>query len=543
MYCDFFGFKELPFAITPNPRFIFLSKHHREAFAHLLYGIDNHAGFIEFTGEVGSGKTTTLRALLSQLDENKYRTAYIFNPSLSSDELLRSINREFGIKITGSIDELMHALNQFLLWENAFGRTIVLVIDEAQNLDPKVLEQIRMISNLETDTDKLIQIVLSGQPELATLLEGNNLRQLSQRITVRFQLAPLDFEDMRAYIDHRLEIAGGWKAVSISPAALKKILRFSNGLPRLINILCDRVLLIAYADETRDISDRMVSKAIRELRRGKSSAKKQLTWKILAVFLLAVSLAGLGYLVGNRTISESQESAQPSNQKPKVSVNNLHASHAALARELGPQSEVASSIIGFNLLAKEWNVRPVTGYRDISVNRGLEVIAARRGLRILQFRGNLDELLQIDSPCILELSLPGVTGNRYLALIEHTNGQFIVGAPQSNYTHLSDSELTGIWTGRAFIPWRNLHKLPDHIELSSNAAQIGMLQQMLVQAGTLSSKPSNAFDHATREAVKNFQVSRHLPADGVPGPHTLILLYRASKSVTEPSLTNRRKKS
>lgn len=537
MYCDFFGFKELPFAITPNPRFIFLSKHHREAFAHLLYGIDSHAGFIEFTGEVGSGKTTTLRALLSQLDENKYRTAFIFNPSLSSDELLRSINREFGIQATGTIDELMHALNQFLLWENAFGRTIVLVIDEAQNLDPKVLEQIRMISNLETDTDKLIQIVLSGQPELATLLEGDNLRQLSQRITVRFQLAPLDFEDMQAYIDHRLEIAGGWKAVSISPPALKKILRYSNGLPRLINILCDRVLLVAYADETREISERMVSKAIRELQRDSKKTKKIRLSKILAACLLAVSLAGSGYLIGLNTKSELKSQNHSNNQQSKPPIYNLQVTNADLARDLGPQSEIATAIVGFNQLAKEWNVRVVSDYRGKSVKSGLEMIATRRGLRILQFNGTLGELRQIGLPCILELSLPGIKGSRYLALIAESNGHFVAALSQSDRKHLSVAEISGIWTGNAYIPWRNLYKLPDRIDLSANAAQIGKFQQMLVKAGAMNSKPTNAYDQTTIDAVKKFQASRNLPADGIPGHQTLLLLYRASRTVTEPSLT------
>jgi len=164
MYCEFYGFREKPFNITPNPRFLFLSKHHREAFAHLLYGIDNHAGFIKLTGEVGTGKTTVLRTLFEQLDERGHRTALIFNPCLTAQELMRSINREFGIPWEGlNSSELLDSLNRFLLDENTSGRTVVLVIDEAQNLEPQVLEQIRLISNLETKTDKLIQIVLAGR--------------------------------------------------------------------------------------------------------------------------------------------------------------------------------------------------------------------------------------------------------------------------------------------------------------------------------------------------------------------------------------------
>jgi general secretion pathway protein A len=241
MYCDFFGFTEKPFAITPNPRFIFLSKNHKEVFAHLLYGIRNHCGFIEINGEEGTGKTTALRTLLNQLESDSYRLALIFNPSLSAQELLRSVNAEFGIESTApSVADLLSTLNSFLLRENAAGRTVVLVIDEAQNLQPEVLEQIRLLSNLETETDKLIQIILVGQPELGAILERPELRQLSQRITVRFHLRPMDFDDACAYIRHRLDVAGCRDSEIFSPRAIRKIYRFAKGFPRLINILCDR---------------------------------------------------------------------------------------------------------------------------------------------------------------------------------------------------------------------------------------------------------------------------------------------------------------
>jgi len=210
MYLDLHGFREKPFNLTPDPRFVFLSKNHRETFAHLLYGINNRVGFISLTGEVGSGKTTVLRALLSQLDADHYRTALIFNPCLSAPELLQNINRELGIPThTSNSSGLLDALNVFLLQQNAEGRTVVLVIDEAQNLEAPVLEQIRLISNLETDKEKLIQIVLSGQPELIEILERKEMRQLGQRITVRYHLQPIDFQDTVNYVNHRLVVAGG----------------------------------------------------------------------------------------------------------------------------------------------------------------------------------------------------------------------------------------------------------------------------------------------------------------------------------------------
>src|SRR4030043_18183 len=233
MYLDFHGFREKPFNLTPDPRFVFLSKTHKEAFAHLLYGINNRAGFIALTGEVGSGKTTVLRALLNQLDADHHRTALIFNPYLSPAELLQNINREFGIQTNPSDhSSSLDVLNLFLLQQNAEGRTVVLIIDEAQDLEAPVLEQIRLISNLETDREKLIQIVLSGQPELAQILKRNEMRQLSQRIIVRYHLQPMDFEDTVHYISHRLQVAGGTDGLIFSNGGRKPKYKKSQGLPR-----------------------------------------------------------------------------------------------------------------------------------------------------------------------------------------------------------------------------------------------------------------------------------------------------------------------
>jgi general secretion pathway protein A len=267
MYQDYFGFREPPFTLTPNPEFLFLSRCHQEAYAHLLYAIEARAGFIELSGEVGTGKTTLVRTLLTQLSSETYKSALIFNPTLSPLGLLQEINREFGLPFsTSESRELHQTLNEFLLRENGENRTVVLVIDEAQNLSRDVLEQVRLISNLETEREKLIQIVLVGQPELRVLLAREDLRQLSQRITVRYHLERMDEGDIHAYIRHRIRIAAeGREPVSFSNPAVKKICGYSKGLPRLINSVCDRALLLAYTKDAREISGAMVAAAISDL--------------------------------------------------------------------------------------------------------------------------------------------------------------------------------------------------------------------------------------------------------------------------------------
>ena len=265
LYNEFYGFREAPFNLTPDPRFLFFSDQHREAFNHILFGIRERKGFIQITGEVGAGKTTICRAILQQLGPS-YRTALILNPSLTSAQLLRGILIELGLR-PKKLDRVasLDALNHFLLEQASRGDDVVLLIDEAQDLDAELLEQVRLLSNLETDQRKLLQIVLIGQPELRDKLNETGLRQLRQRITVRFHLMPLSREEARRYIAHRLRVAGASGRPIFTSWALWAIHRYSRGVPRLINAVCDKALLYGFVNETDQLTVRSVRQAVREL--------------------------------------------------------------------------------------------------------------------------------------------------------------------------------------------------------------------------------------------------------------------------------------
>lgn len=265
MYKDFFGLKEKPFNVTADPNFLFFSKKHREAFEHLIYGIKEKKGFLEITGEIGTGKTTLCRALLNQLDE-KARTAFILNSNLPEVQLLSAIVTDFGLEIKPKTKiNILSELNRYLIEQLKLGYNVVLIIDEAQNLRAAQLEQIRLLSNLETNKEKLIQIILVGQPELKAKLDSPDLEQLRQRIAVRYHILPLDRTEVDDYIYHRLHVAGSDGNIKFGPDAISEIYGYSGGIPRLINMVCDRALLLGFVTETKDISMDMIKQAVEEI--------------------------------------------------------------------------------------------------------------------------------------------------------------------------------------------------------------------------------------------------------------------------------------
>jgi len=557
MYLEYYGFQDRPFNQTPDPRFIFLSQHHREAIAHLLYGIRSHAGFISLTGEVGSGKTTVLRTLLSQLEPDHFRTALIFNPSLSPSGLLRSIGREFGLLsddplANESDSDLLEKLNRFLIRENTEKRTVVLVIDEAQNLGAKVLEQIRLISNLETDSDKLIQIILAGQPELLDLLKKRNLRQLSQRITLRYHLNPLDFNEARDYIEHRVEVARG--RVSFSRQAVAKIHRYSGGLPRLINAACDRALLAGFTRNAGEITGRIAAIGIRDLARQRSRPPlmRPVFYPLL---LLLIFLAAAPFLLDMTAVpgalldpffekpavtrSDVMPVAAPAAATPvipAVTEKQVQETPADPNRDfrsgLEQLSENESLRLAFNELASLWRAAPV-GEEEFDFSR-LEPSLQSRGLNLLRISGNLDGLKRIDCPAILELVFPEKEGKRYAALIGFKEDKIaLAGRPAP--VLMANSDLEKYWTGQTYIPWKNFLQLPERFYPGSSGKQTRVLKQLLRETG-IHLAPGDVYDRETQAAVKIFQASYGLELDGIVGSRTMLVLYRAMDRFEMPRL-------
>jgi general secretion pathway protein A len=295
MYEEFYGLKEKPFSLTPDPRFFFLSENHREAFEHLLYGIKEKEGFIVITGEVGAGKTTLCRVLLDKIKSSATDSALILNPMLSDYELLQSILNDFGIQTRAiTKKELLDDLNQFLLRQQAANRNSILIVDEAQNLPPFMLEEIRVLSNLETEKEKLLQIILMGQIELKEKLSLPELRQLNQRISIRYHLQNLRKEEVPQYIQHRLTVAGSSGDIHFSPGALREIYHYSRGTPRLTNLAADRALLAGYAEQTREIHRTVVAKGLKSLEGEAVHFRRGFLRRILTKGLAALIILSFG---------------------------------------------------------------------------------------------------------------------------------------------------------------------------------------------------------------------------------------------------------
>ncbi|HBG08243.1 MAG: AAA family ATPase [Geobacteraceae bacterium GWC2_58_44] len=526
MYWEHFGFKEPPFALTPNPAFLFLSSPHQEAFAHLLFAIESRAGFIELSGEVGTGKTTIVRTLLNQLDPQSYRTALIFNPTLSPLGLLKEINDEFGLASAGDeMRDLHQALNRFLLEENRAGRTVVLVIDEAQNLSVEVLEHIRLISNLETDSDKLIQIVLVGQPELKKLLARPELRQLDQRITVRYHLKPMCFADSCDYIRHRIRFAAsGREPLAFSPGAVKRIFRYSGGLPRLINGVCDRALLLAYTRGCKEVSPSMAALSIADLGKG-ASRRPRRALQGVAASLLLVSLAAAAFML-LRGAEEPQAKTPPQQAAPVLS-------REALLNALGALSEQENLHAAVNAVLSRWQAPPVLPVPGQAAT--LRTLARQRGVTATRIAGNLDAVARLDAPALLHVAVPGA-GPRMLALTAIDKDGVSVVPSLAGRSKLTREELALLWSGGATLFWKDFHAISSRVKPAEKVEGVRRLQGLLKQVGCYNGPLDGNPGSKTKAAIAEFQGREQVLVDGQATGQTLLLLYRRAGGFFPPAL-------
>lgn len=577
MYSEFFGFKERPFKLVPNPAYFFLGKSHREAMAHLVYALHQGEGFVEITGEVGTGKTTLCRSFLENLDENT-EAAYIFNPSLDSIELLKAVNDEFGINSAAdNAKDLVDALNRFLMAGRASGKRILLVIDEAQNLSREVLEQIRLLSNLETTRNKLLQIVLVGQPELQKILDSYELRQLKQRVTLSLTLEPLTRSETIEYIEHRLKIASVEKKTGFSKGAIRMIYRYSRGIPRLINIACDRALLTAYGLNQREISGKIARQAITELR-GKprlhelaAGRQRKLAFGLFAVLVISVAVLFTAVTLSDRPLRALPERQAPaartyavkaSKTKNQISSNNLPAreiQEAVPRKDLNRDNEML--LLGDVLGGEKYSLSRSDAFRAAMAlwDLDMEMIDAtvqlkddyqffllatrKRGLMLYRIKNDLDLLEKLNLPAIMKFRAPAEGKKSFLLLSRIKGGDFIFtcnDGEKDESVRAARDDIAPYWTGDAFIPWKNFFSIGGKIPYDPPNESLITLKLLLRDIGYNDIKLAPKYDSATRMAVMDIQLKHDLPVDGVVGPMTKIALYNEKREIGIPFLNTAR---
>ena len=500
MYESFYGFTEKPFNLTPDPKYLYLSPRHTEAVAHLEFGRRERGGFILITGEVGTGKTTLARYFLGGLPPNT-ATAVVLYPALSAVELLRSILDDFHVPVTGtSLKDHVDALHRFLLEARSQGRDVVLLIDEAQDLAADVLEQVRLLSNLETDTEKLIQIVLMGQSELRQLLERTELRQLAQRVTARYHLEPLSRAEISEYVRHRLTVAGGEGKVAFTANALDAVQQLTAGIPRLVNSICDRALLAGYIKGLREINAGMVRLSAQEVlgARRPGPRSRRWAWVGTAAAIAALLVAALAL---PRTL-RAPEALPSSLASPPLPATTPTPAPTPRPDD-GRLEELIAGI-------------PRDTSRKSALAR-IQALWAEPALERTSLRTHLDQVRRLDLPVVLELFHPLRRDTAFVALagLDDHEAQVVVGdAPP---LRVSTAALDRLWTRDAVFLWRDPANLARVAESAPARAFARAALERLGYAG-----PGEL-----PEIVSRFQRDQDLMPDGVIGGRTLMVLCGA----------------
>ncbi|MFC1814636.1 ExeA family protein [Thermodesulfobacteriota bacterium] len=575
MYNNFFGFRERPFKLVPDPAYLFLSKSHEEAMAHLIYAISQGEGFVEIIGEAGTGKTTLCRALLEKVEEET-EVAYIFNPKLDSLQLLKAINDEFGIDSkANNIKDLIDILNAFLIEKKAERKKAILLIDEAQNLTKEVLEQLRLLSNLETTTDKLLQIILVGQPELGDMLDSHELRQLGQRITLSCYLKPLTPKETKAYIRHRIDIASQRPGVKFSRSAIRSIYRYSRGIPRLVNIASNRSLLVAFGLNRKEICGRVAGSAIRELA-GRSDIRRygsqpesrpalmfSLLLSVLFIFILyhfdlfditALSKAGrvekskpfgkAPHEIEKAPLSSVQakkgkEVLRPNITKPD-SVLKSPESFESFLRRLDARSSREGALkaalkLWGNAVLIQQHLKNMETDKDF-----FRLVAKQNGFSELSIQNDLELVKTLDLPTILECYAPGNPDPTYVTIKGIDGNKLTLKSGIEDASIEAEiSELKSYCSGSGYIFWKNHLGIVDDSPFRLSMDSVIILKMVLYDIGFNNIQLSPFYDSQTKEAIKQIQEKHGIKADGIVGPLTKIVLYNEIKSSEIPHIRKR----
>lgn len=581
MYERFFGLGDTPFRLTPDPRYLFLSRKHADALAHLRLGLSESSGFVCITGDVGTGKTTVLRHFLGELAPEA-SVAYVVNPTLSPLELLQTITVEFGLPAASTSKTLIDQLNRHLLEQRRADRRAVVVVDEAQALSVEVLEHLRLLSNLETTTEKLLRIILVGQPQLRALLAHPELAQLNQRITLRWHIGPLARDETVAYVRHRLQVASDGQVRDVfSASALRAIHRRSRGVPRLINMLCHRAMLAAFAAERRTVGLASVRQAYREVATlplpAPPTRRPRMAWAgvTVAATVAALALGASGVVPWLRTVAPQAALTVPetvvANAAPEPADPPVASEPDAMSIEppapADPQVATAEAVLpapppsppdptpevqarlaalhpdasaraALDAVLRAWQMPPLAPDETAAAD-DFQRVADRRGLEHLAITGNTAMLRLLDVPAVLELRLPGTSGPRYAALVGMQDGAPVLAAGDGTTVSVQTAFLEKAWYGQAHVFSRDFEGLgPGTLDGRSRGARVTRLQGLLRHIGAYGGPESGLFDPATSAAVLDFQRSRYVSADGIVGPLTRVALYAAAGGYPRPTLTD-----
>jgi len=546
MYNHYFQLSHSPFSIAPDPRYLFMSERHREALAHLLYGIGSGGGFVLLTGEIGAGKTTVCRCFIEQVPAN-CRLAYIFNPRLTAQELLQTVCDELHIEVApaasgAGVKGYVDAINRYLLASHAQGLNNVLVIDEAQNLSSDVLEQLRLLTNLETSERKLLQIILIGQPELRTMLARPELEQLAQRVIARYHLGPLGEAETGAYIAHRLAVAGA-VGTPFPPALTPLVHRLAHGVPRRINLLCDRALLGAYVENSPQVTRAIVRRAAAEVFADDPAARRApRRWPLLAGGALAcVALGAAAWQMLPQHVAApavagaiAVKQAPVTSTRPKPAAMPVSASVAATATAAAPGAPLPtleSETAALSALAAFWGPS-FAGLAGADPKATCEA-ALRANLRCHAGRGGLYELRLLDRPAVVTLHDGPRTGHAVLVAMDERS---VTLAHGDRRERVDIADFVARFGGEFTTFWRMPAAFRDVVGQGDRGPDVDWIAQRLAGLHKETAPTLDApLDARTREWLRAFQAAQDLKADGVAGPRTYMRLNQLS-NVVEPRL-------